>query len=479
MNRLKYLFIGTFMLALGVPAMAQDDNSATIEAATKVIKSKPADLEDQLKPIYKKNKKNEEVLVAMGRAFLDIKDTVNALTYAEYAMKANKKYAPAFILLGDIAALNNDGGQAAGYYNQAIYFDPKNPDAYYKYASVYRKISPSEAVGRLEELRAQRPDIAVDAMIGHIYYVSNEFAQAAESYSKADRNALDEHQLTEFAMAYYFSQKYAESLEVAKFGLSKMPRDAAFNRLAFINSTELKDYTNALMYADALFNKSDSAKFSYFDYTYYGNAYNGNKEYDKAIAMYHKALEQEIDNNEKRAGVVKQLSDCYLEKEDYSNAIKYYQDYLKTLGNASANDVAALAQIYIHYADTLKDSTRNEMFKKAEQVYIDMEQKYPDALEYVTFMRARVNSYIDPETKEGLAKPYYEKVVSMIEPRAEKTASDNARLVECYRYLGYYYLLQMEKDPAAKETSTSFWNKILAIDPENEIAKQALTLTKK
>ena len=28
-------------------------------------------------------------------------------------------------------------------------------------------------------------------------------------------------------------------------------------------------------------------------------------------------------------------------------------------------------------------------------------------------------------------------------------------------------------------TSTSYWNKILAIDPENEIAKQALTLTTK
>ena len=199
-----------------------------------------------------------------------------------------------------------------------------------------------------------------------------------------------------------------------------------------------------------------------------------NKEYDKAVAMYQKALEQKIDNNEKRAGVIKQLSDCYLAKEDYSNAIKYYQDYLTTLGNASANDAAALAQIYIQYADTLSDTARIDMFKKAEQVYVDMEEKYPDALEYVTFMRARVNSYMDPETKEGLAKPYYEKVMGMIEPRAEKSASDNARLVECYRYLGYYYLLKEDK-----ATSTSYWNKILAIDPENEIAKQALTLTTK
>lgn len=460
------------MLALSVPAMAQDDNKATIDAITKVIKSKPADLEDQVKAVYKKNKKNEDVLVAMGRAFLDIKDTVNATQYVEYALKANKKYAPAFILQGDIAALNNDGGAAAGYYNQAIYFDPKDPEGYYKYASVYRKISPTEAVGRLEELRAQRPDVVVDGMIGHIYYISNEFDKAAESYAKADRNKLTEKELTEYAMALYFGQKYSESLEIAKFGLTKLPRDAAFNRLAFFNCTDMEDYPSALNYADALFNKSDSAKFSYYDYTYYGNAYNGNKEYDKAVAMYQKALEQKIDNNEKRAGVIKQLSDCYLAKEDYSNAIKYYQDYLTTLGNASANDAAALAQIYIQYADTLSDTARIDMFKKAEQVYVDMEKKYPDALEYVTFMRARVNSYMDPETKEGLAKPYYEKVMGMIEPRAEKSASDNARLVECYRYLGYYYLLKEDK-----ATSTSYWNKILAIDPENEIAKQALTLT--
>lgn len=479
MKRLKYLFIGTFVLAIGMPAMAQDDNKATIDAITNVIKSKPADLEDQVKAVYKKNKKNEDVLVAMGRAFLENKDTVNAVQYAEYAMKANKEYAPAFMLLGDIAAFKNDGGGAAGYYTQAIYFDPKNPDPYYKYASVYRKIDPAGAVECLEKLRAERPDVAVDAMIGHIYYISNEFSKAAESYAKADRNVLDEHQLTEYAMALYFGQKYNESLEVAKFGLSKMPRDAAFNRLAFFNCTDLKDFANALAYADALFNKSDSAKFSYYDYTYYGNAYNGNKEFPKAIEMYKKALEQEIDNNEKRAGVIKQLSDCYLENEDYDNAITSYQDYLKTLGTPSANDVAELAQIYIQYADTLADSARIDMFKKAEQVYVDMEQKFPDATEYVTFMRARVNSYMDPETKDGLAKPYYEKVVSIIEPRPDKSSTDNARLVECYRYLGYYYLLQMQNDPTAKETSTSYWNKILAIDPENEIAKQALTLTTK
>ena len=270
------------MLALSVPTMAQDENQATIDAITKVIKSKPADLEDQVKAVYKKNKKKADVLVAMGRAFLENKDTVNATQYAEYALKADKEYAPAFMLFGDIAALCNDGGLAASNYQQAIFFDPKNPEPYIKYASVYRKTSPSGAVSMLENLRKERPDVAVDALIGHVYYASQEFPQAAESYAKADRNSLEMSQLREYVMALYFAQKYAESLEVAKFGLTKLPRDAAFNRLAFFNSTDLKDYNSALTYADALFNKSDSAKFSYYDYSYYGNAYNGLKDYPKA-----------------------------------------------------------------------------------------------------------------------------------------------------------------------------------------------------
>ena len=101
-------------------------------------------------------------------------------------------------------------------------------------------------------------------------------------------------------------------------------RDAGYNRLAFFSNTELKNFDAALNYADALFNRSDSAKFSYFDYTYYGNALSGAKKHDEAIAMYQKALEQEIEDGDKRAGVVKQLSEAYENKEDYENAIKTY-----------------------------------------------------------------------------------------------------------------------------------------------------------
>lgn len=468
MKAIKYFMLGALTMGVSTAVMAQDDK-AIVESIAKVIKEKPADLEDQVKAVYKKNKKNAAVLVGIGRAFYDANDTANAVVYADYAIKANSSSSEAYILKGDIAALGNDGGAAALMYQNAIHFDPKNASAYYKYANVYRKISPSEAVSQLENLRAHRPDIAVDAWKGRIYYSSNEFAKAIDCYSKADRNLLEERDITEYAMSLFFTGKNKESLEIAKFGLTKSPRDAAFNRLAFFNSTDLKDYESAFIYADALFNKSDSAKLSYFDYTYYGNAYSGAKQPDKAIEMYKKALTMDIDNKDKRAGVIKQLAEAYSGVEDYENAITTYKQYFETVETPSVNDYPSLAQIYVQAASKQTGEQMIANLVAAEKVYDDMVAKFADSEEYAIFQKARINSYKDPETSEGLAKPFYEKLAGMIEARAEKTAADKARLIESYRYLGYYYLVKNDK-----AASVSYWTKLLEIDPTNEQAKQAM-----
>ena len=209
MKAIKYLFIAALTAGYSANAMAQDGSKADIDAVKKIISNKPADLDKQMKPYYKENKKNAENLVAFGRAFYEAKDTANARVYADYALQASKnKCAPAFILLGDIAAVADDGGGAASQYEQAIYVDPKNPDAYYKYANVYRKISPSGAVAKLNDLRVQRPDIAVDALAGRIYYMSNEFDKALAAYDKADKNKMEERDLSDYAMSAFFKQKY-------------------------------------------------------------------------------------------------------------------------------------------------------------------------------------------------------------------------------------------------------------------------------
>ncbi len=472
MKTMKYLFLTALTLGFSATVMAQDGTKADVAAVKNIISSKPADLDKQMKPFFKKNKKNAENLVAFARAFYEAKDTANARVYANHALSATKnKCAPAFIILGDIAALGDDGGAAAAQYEQAIYCDPKDPNAYYKYANVYRKISPRGAVDKLEELRIQRPDIAVDALAGRIYYMSNDFDKALAAYNKADMSKMEERDLSDYAMSAFFKQKYDKALEVAKFGLTKKPRHAAFNRLAFFNSTELKKYDDALRYADNLFNNSDSAKFSYFDYTYYGNALSGANQPDKAIEMYLKALEQEdLDNKAKRAGVVKQLSDAYKNKEDYVNAIKHYKDYLDNMENVTAMDLAGLGTLHMQHGATLKDAEQLEAFKRADATYADLATKFENAVEYATFMRARVNGQMDPEQKEGLAKPFYEKLLELIGDRTDLQGADKARAIESYRYLISYYFVQMDDQEKAKEYAT----KLKAIDPENAIAKQIL-----
>jgi len=94
------------------------------------------------------------------------------------------------------------------------------------------------------------------------------------------------------------------------------------------------------------------------------------------------------------------------------------------------------------------------------------------------FWRARVNALLDPETEKGLARPYYQKADSIMSTNPTKFKKE---LIESYQYLGYYFYLKAEKDKAdAKlvkednENSKTYWNKLLAIDPENAKAKEAL-----
>ena len=478
MKTMKYLLMAVLTAGFSTAAMAQDGSKADVDAVKKIISSKPADLDKQMKPYFKANKKNAENLVAFGRAFYEAKDTANARNYANLALESvkNHQYAPAYILLGDIMALADDGGAAAQYYDMAVYADPKDPTGYYKYANVYRKINPNLAVAKLNDLRAQRSDIAVDALAGRIYYMANEFDQALASYDKADKNLMEERDLSDYAMAAFFKQKYQKSLDIAKFGLTKKPRHAAFNRLAFFNNTELKNYDEALKYADRLFNASDSAKFSYYDYTYYGNALSGAKKLPEAIEMYKKALEQEdMDNKAKRAGVIKQLSDAYQQQEDYPNAIKHYEDYLNNVEKATANDMATLASMHMQHGSTLNDAeAKKAAFQKADGVYADLANKFENAQEYATFMRARVNAQLDPDSKLGLAKPFYEKLIELIEPRANKDATERARIIESYRYMIAYNFIVKED----KEQAKAYSEKLIQIDPENEIAKQVLEATK-
>ena len=109
--------------------------------------------------------------------------------------------------------------------------------------------------------------------------------------------------------------------------------------------------------------------------------------------------------------------------------------------------------------------------KKADQVYADMETKYTYAADYAAYQRALLHYQMNTDMKKGEAKPYYEKYISLVEPKADKTAGDQKKLAIAYQYLAVHYI-QNDQVSKAKEYAA----KLQSLQPDNETAKQVLGL---
>lgn len=458
--------------------MAQTDTKAVVEQTKQLIKTKGADFDKQVKELYKENKKNADALVAIGRTFYNNKDLTNAGLFADYALQKNTKSADAHILKGDIAVSNDDGSTAAQEYQQAIYFAPKNPDAYYKYAMILRGRNPEDAVATLEELRKQVPDYPVDALAARIYYHTKNpnLEKAAEYYGKvADVTKMEDEDIKDYATIEWMLGNKDKSIEVAKAGLTKDPKWSTLNRLVFWNSTD-KNYTDqALDYADRLFNKSDSANVTADDYAYYGTALKQAKRWDDAIKAYTTSLEYlEKDPNAivSKPILYKNMSDVYNEKGDYDNALAYVEKSIDAKENPSFSDYNSLGSQYLEIASKrsqAKDAAgAKAAYKKADETYAKIAQKFPEQENYCNYVRGSINSALDPDSKLGLAKPYYEALASSLEAKSDRTENQNAMLKTAYQYMIVYEFNGRQNKAAAKEWA----NKMLEIDPTNEIAKQ-------
>lgn len=471
MKAFKYLIIGAAMSVVAVPTSAQTDTKAVIEQITKVIKSDAADKDSQVKDLFKPYKKDATVMVGIGRAYFDVQDLEKAQEYADMAIKRNKNCGDAYILSGDIQVLKDDGGAASALFEQAIYFEPKNPNGYRRYAQVNSKANPSAAVAKLEELKQQVPDYPIGLISAEIFSKAGNLEKAIEYYNTVDKSKMEDYQLADYALSYFLLGKFDNSLEVSKFGNEKFPKNPALNRISFFNLTNLKRYDEALVYADALFNKSDETKITDSDYLYYGHAYLGNNQYDEAVEMFQKSIENNANNKADKEDALKNIAEAYRKKGDYAKAIESYQTYLNSKSEQTANDIHTLAQMYMAEASdsTHTDAEKKEFYDKADAVYADMAEKFKSVADFATLQRAHIGFALDPETKDGLAKPHYEKLADIILAKTEKDDKDNERLVEAYRYLGYFYLLQDNKTE-----SDAYWKKILELDPNNATAKQAL-----
>ena len=470
MKAIKYLVMAALMLGFSATAFAQD---VELNAALEGIKSKAPNAAELAKTAYKKNKKDAAALIKVARAFYEQKDTANAALFANYANEAGKPknaYAPAFMLLGDIeSAYGTDGGKAAGYYNQAIHFDPTNPEGYKKWAMVYRKISPNQAAAKLKEMKANCPNEEVDAITAHIYMLAGDEKQAYENYAKADINKLDKAGLNEFVRCSYFTGHFEDALRAAEEGIKLEPRNPTFNRLAMFANYELKKYDAAKAYIHKYFNETDSAKFSEYDHFYTALIYQALEDKANMYEQYDKALELVNDSSMiKRHAILKSVSDSYLKDLEFEKALKYYNDYMACKPELNSDDYEGLAKIYSKNADAVADAQKPALISKAVDAYRTMGEKFPIQAIYAAYQCASMNNKLDPNMTKSLAKPDYQKVVSLLESKADRDKSENTILKYSYHYLMSNAFLIAKNKAEAK----AYADKILAIDPDYAPAQQ-------
>ncbi len=434
------------------------------------LKGNPTVTEASLKKIADKNKKKTDVLVAIAKAYFQNGMNEKALEYTAKAKKVNSKYAETHVLEGDIYAASKDYGKASQAYDQALYFDPNCKEAYVRYADIYSTNNPKYSIEILERLVALDPSSPLaQRAVGDAYFNAGQFGKAIAAYSKyAASEYSSSADLSKYASILFYSGDYEKSSEVVLSALKKTPDDFVMNRLLMYNLFEQKKYTEGLAVAEKFMNMKGKLDFIYLDYVYYGRLLQKEKKMTEALAQFEKA--REMDST--KTIINKELAELYESMGEYDKAIAHYEIFLKEGGDqVKTTDHFALGRYYYSAGTAIKETNKEshakkiEYLTKADGFFAYVAEKSPSS--YLgNLWRARANSAIDPESEQGIAKPYYEAALVILNENSNKNVKE---IIECYRYLGYYYLIK--KDNA---TSKSYWNKILELDPTNETAIQAL-----
>jgi tetratricopeptide (TPR) repeat protein len=432
--------------------------------------------EDAFSSALKKNKKDVSVNVAIAEAYFANGDEAKANLKIEDALKIDKKSPLPYVLQGEILESKGNPGEAAGKYDMANYFDPNYTLAYLKSSKVYEGINSELAIEKLKKVLEINPNYSIAYRdLGKIYTTNGFYAQAIEAYLQYFKHkTYSVADITKFASDYYFTKKYDDAILLLKEGLAIEPDNFVLNRLYMYSLADSKNYAEALPVAQKFFSleakKTDKIL---QDYMSYGDILAKNNQLTAAIDQYNAAIA--IDPS--KVTVYKDIASAFSESNKYAEAAEYYDKYITKVDTTllETSDFYTMGRYYYYAASGLKDSTSESAKEKvksylkgADQAFATVSVRKPDT--YLGYLwRARTNAMLDPETTEGLAKPYYEQTAAVIAAKDGGSTNNKTELTESYRYLAYYYYLK-----ADKANSIDFCNKLLSIDPENQTAKAIL-----
>jgi len=423
----------------------------------------------------KEYKKNPALHVALAKVYASNKQFDKAFEILNAAKAIDKNYINIYLTEGDIFFNQNKPGEAASKFESALSFDASCKTAYFKLARIYYlgKMYPQslEFIEKSKTVDEHFPPVL--KLSGDIYYEQGKYTKAIGAYSEylqSDEAVLADH--SRYAYALFFNKEYKKSIEELNQIMPLEPGNLVFKRLMAYNLYETGEFKTGLDQMKDFFASSNPSEVIVSDYKYFARLLQKNNQDSLAITHFKKATE----NSQSPLEFNKEISQSFEKMKNYNGAAAYLEKHFKTNKNivpadlllwgrncyfaAGAIDSAAIAQ------NPAKANERAALYLKADSIFGDFSIRYPE--HYMGyFWRARVNAILDPNTESGLAKPYYEKVAEILEKT--NNAERKKEMIESYQYLGYYYYLKEDKS-----NSLIYFNKIIAIDPNNSVALEAI-----
>lgn len=412
------------------------------------------------------DKKDGALYAAAARAYFNVDPVAYAKKIEKYVADGNKatkfKSADIFVLQGDM--ITDRPGDAAAQYETAIVTAadngaPVSPEAYVKYANVYKRVNSQYAIDMLIKLNEAMPNSALaQRALAEGYYDNDQFTRAAEQYAKYMQNpnhfVKDEQR---YSGLLFFGKKYEESLAQAQKVLAKEPNNFYMERMVVYNLYELKRYEEAKDAVEKLFAITPKNQLTPKDYEYEGDIYMALKDYPAAV----KAYTDGVAAFPERYDILDQLAAAYTANGNYEEAAKTMQKYCDT-GDRSLNDLWDLADYYKNWGLSLPEGSDERAAAAAEGLKaIDAAiEKAPNAGQ---LYRTKSQLYQVGNSEPNIeAADAYKKMIECY------TANDDiekrkSQIVAGYMYIGQYYAFIKDMSEAKAN-----YEQALALDPDNE-----------
>ncbi len=395
--------------------------------------------------------------IRLAEAYVQVgsKDTGLVFDYLRRAEALDNKNPELYLVRGDywFNTLNN-GSRAAENYKRSQDFSPNSTRARVRLGQLYTRIkSYPDALTYYQEALAIDPSFAPAYLeMGFLYAKMKQPKESKENFKKyLDLSSGNIAAKRRYANMLIQTEDYKEAIvQIHQILAVDSVTFNDLNRALAYSYFEEKQYTQAKYYIGKFIANAPAEKINANDYIYYGRILSKNGQDSLGVIQLEKAFKLDSTNIE----LLSEIATSYNKTKKYQSAGDTYKLKIQ-LTNGNVNDYYKMGRAYYDAKNWVE---ADSAFSKVNRMSPDFEPAY--------LFKARVYSNLDPDTKEGIAKPFYEK---LIEKASIDSVKYNKDILEAYNYMGYYYLVNKMYCEAL-----GYWDKILTLEPTNENAASAI-----